>query len=72
MSRKERRDELLDQLKSAADEWYEREKARIEDEVSFMKSFMRGRTGSERLSTASSERMGAYAVDNIGAFLSGE
>lgn len=72
MSRRDRRNELLDELKSAADEWYEREKKRIEDEVSFMKSFMRGRTGSERLAGSSTEQMGVYAENSINVFLAGE
>lgn len=72
MSRKDRRNQLLDELKSAADEWYKRESKRVEDEVSFMKSFMRGRTGSERLAASSTERMGVYAEDSINVFLLGE
>lgn len=68
---KKRRNELLDELKAAADEWYKAESSRIEDEVEFMKSVMRGRTGSERLSGQTQARMGVLAVDDIKTFLTG-
>jgi hypothetical protein len=44
------RNQILDELKQALDEWHDHETQRIDDEVTFVKSVLRGRTGSERLS----------------------
>lgn len=70
-AQKKKRDKLLDELKQAADEWYQAETSRIEDETEFMKSFMRGRTGSDRLADKNTQQMGILAVDDIRTFLTG-
>jgi hypothetical protein len=68
---KERRDQLLDDLKAALDEWAEAEEQRIEDEVAFVKSVLRGRTGSERLARANTREAEVLVVDDITSFLAG-
>ncbi len=67
----EARNELLDDLKEAVDEWYDAEKKRIEDEVTFVKSVLRGRTGSERLARANTREAQILVIDDINTFLAG-
>jgi hypothetical protein len=70
-SDRERRDALLDDLLEASNEYFQREEARINDEVSFLKSVLRGRTGSERLAQANAEQAEILVIDDIGSFLAG-
>ena len=69
--RTQRRDQLLDELKSATDEWYKAEKKRIEDEVLFLKSVLRGRTGSDRLNRTNTTQAAVLVIDDITSFLAG-
>lgn len=69
---KERRDELLDDLLDAVEEYYDAEVSRIDDEVTFLKSVMRGRTGSERLNRSNSARAQVLSINDIESFLAGE
>lgn len=48
---KSERDANLDKLKSAVKEWGDKEKARLENEVKFMRAVLKGRTGSEKAGT---------------------
>lgn len=48
---KAERDAHLDELKSAVQEWGDKEKTRIENEVKFMRAVLKGRTGSEEAGT---------------------
>jgi hypothetical protein len=48
---KNERDANLDSLKSAVKEWGDKEKARLENEVKFMRAVLKGRTGSEEAGT---------------------
>ena len=68
---REARDQLLDELKQALDDWFEVEEKRIQDEVNFTKSFLRGRTGSERLSRATTQQAQLLVIDDITSFLAG-
>lgn len=68
----ERRNQLLDELKTATDEWYEAEEKRITDEVSFVKSVLRGRTGSERLNRTNTAEARVLVIDDIQSFLTGD
>jgi hypothetical protein len=68
---RDRRDQLLDQLQEAADEWGDKEEARIENEVTFLKSVLKGRTGSERLAASNSSEGQALLSLEIDAFLTG-
>jgi hypothetical protein len=64
------RNEILDELKEALDSWHETEISRIDDEVEFVKSVLRGRTGSERLSR-NTEEARILVIDDITSFLAG-
>lgn len=68
---KEARDQLLDDLKDAVDEWFDAEEQRITDEVEFVKSVLRGRTGSERLSRSNTREAEILVIDDISSFLAG-
>lgn len=65
------RDQLLDELATAADDWFNAEKKRIDDEVAFLKSVLRGRTGSDRLSRSNTAQGTVLAVNDINSFLAG-
>lgn len=67
----EARNALLDELKSALDDWRDQEVKRIDDEVTFAKSVLRGRTGSERLSRSNTTEARILVVDDINSFLAG-
>lgn len=68
---KNARDALLDELATAVEEWYEAEIALIDQEEAFLKSVLRGRTGSERLASSNTEEAGLLVIDDLGSFLSG-
>lgn len=65
------RNQLLDELKAALDEWHDKEIKRIDDEVTFVKSVLRGRTGSERLNRSNTEQARVLVIDDITSFLTG-
>lgn len=65
------RDALLDRLKEAFDEWYDSEHSRLEDEATYLKSVLRGRTGSERLSRENTAEAEVLVVNDITSFLAG-
>jgi hypothetical protein len=54
---KAKRDENLDKLKSAVQEWGDKEKTRLEEETSYLRSVLEGRgasdTGTKNISAAS-------------------
>lgn len=65
------RNQILDELKQALDDWHEQEIKRIDDEVTFVKSVLRGRTGSERLVRSNTEEARILVIDDITTFLAG-
>jgi hypothetical protein len=65
------RNARLDELLQAVREWHERERARLEGDSTFMKSVLRGRTGSERLHRANTSQAERLASDDIDSFLAG-
>lgn len=67
----EARNALLDELKDAVEDWHDREIQRIDDEVTFAKSVLRGRTGSERLSRSNTTEARILVIDDINSFLAG-
>lgn len=67
----EARNALLDELKNALDDWHDQEIQRIDDEVTFAKSVLRGRTGSERLSRSNTTEARILVIDDINSFLAG-
>ena len=70
-SRIKKRNERLDALQEAVDEWYEKEKERLENESAFLRSFLRGRTGSERLSETNTSEAAELVDTDITSFLAG-
>lgn len=70
-SQKDERDARLDRLKQALDEWHSKETQRLEDEATFLKSVLRGRTGSDRLSRQNTAQAEVLVVDDITSFLAG-
>ena len=60
-----------DELKQAVEEWFEAEMKAIDDEEVFLKSVLRGRTGSERLAAANTASARVLVIDDLGSFLSG-
>ena len=48
---KDERDANLDALKKATEKWVEIEKKRLEEEITFMRAVLKGRTGSDDLTT---------------------
>jgi hypothetical protein len=68
----EARNALLDDLKEAADEYFDAERQRIEDELAFLKSVLRGRTGSERVSRSNTEEARVLVINDVETFLAGE
>lgn len=67
----EARNALLDELQRALDDWHTQEIQRIDDEVTFIKSVLRGRTGSERLARSNTEEARILVIDDINSFLAG-
>lgn len=67
----EARNALLDELQSALDDWHTQEIQRIDDEVTFIKSVLRGRTGSERLARSNTEEARILVINDIDSFLAG-
>lgn len=68
----EERNALLDELEEATNAWYDRERERVEDEVTFLKSVLRGRTGSETVARANTEAARVLVINDITTFLAGE
>lgn len=65
------RNQKLDELQRAVNDWHERERGRLENEATFLKSFLRGRTGSERLSRSNTSEAEGLVTDDITSFLAG-
>lgn len=65
------RNQLLDRLKTSFNEWYTAEEKRLKDEATFLRSVLRGRTGSERLSRANTAEAEVLVVNDISTFLAG-
>lgn len=68
---KRERDARLDRLKQALDEWHQNERGRLEDEATYLKSVLRGRTGSERLARENTAEAEVLVVEDITSFLTG-
>lgn len=65
------RNQLLDRLQTAFNEWHDREKSRLENEATFLKSVLRGRTGSERVARSNTQAAEVLVIDDISSFLAG-
>ncbi len=65
------RNNRLDALAEAARTWSDKRTTEYKDKVAAAKKILKGRTGSERLSTATSQAAQAFLVDEIDTFLLG-
>jgi len=63
------RNQRLDALQTALDEWHEKERGRLTDEAAFLRSFLRGRTGAERLSRSNTSEATELVQTDITSFL---
>ena len=69
--RTKERNERLDALKAAVEEWADKETTRLTDESTFLKSVLKGRTGAGRLADQNVADSSKYLVDEINEFLEG-
>jgi hypothetical protein len=68
----EERNARLDKLKTAVNDWADKEEERLTKEATLLKKILRGREGSERLNNASVESASDLLVDELDQFLTGE
>lgn len=68
----EARDGRLDELSGAVKAWATRRRKQLNDQVSFGKRLLRGRTGADRLNNTTVKQASALLVDEIDQFLAGE
>lgn len=71
MATKEERDARLTALEKATDEWGKKEKKRLEGDVTFLKSVIKGRTGAGKLANQGVADSSDLLVQKIGQFLEG-
>lgn len=69
--RQQERDERLDALKAATDEWADKATQQLEDEATFLKSILKGRTGAGRLANQNVADSSKLVTDEISRFLEG-
>lgn len=72
MATESARNARLDALESAANSWFDKRTKEINDRVALAKKLLKGRTGSERLTNATSLAATGAIVDEIDAFLTGD
>lgn len=65
------RDARLLALKEATVDWADKETQRLEDEATFLKSILKGRTGAGRLTNQNVADSSKLVVDEISSFLTG-
>ena len=65
------RDARLDALKASTTKWADKEKKRLTDEATFLKSVLKGRTGAGRLTNQNVADSSKLVVDEISQFLEG-
>lgn len=66
------RDALLDDLKKAHDEYYDKEMKRIEAEEEFYKNVLKARASSSSLIKANASASKLLLINDIGTFLTGD
>lgn len=71
MPSKAERDARLDTLTSAVKDWANKRREYLNNQLSFSKRVLKGRTGAERLNNASVEMASDLLVDEISQFLTG-
>lgn len=72
MATQEERNARLDALGAAVTAWAKARRKQLNQQVSFSKRLLKGRTGSERLAQASIESASQLTVDQINDFLTGD
>ncbi len=65
------RDQRLQDLLQAVQQYVQTEQQRINDEVSVLEDVLRGRTGGAGVQTSSTAVVAAVAQNNIAAYLAG-
>jgi hypothetical protein len=63
------RNARLDALETAVGQWATKQTKDLQDRVATAKKVLKGRTGSERLTSATTSAASALVVDEIDAFL---
>lgn len=71
MTARNRRDALLDDLQQAFEQWHQNETKRVDREIRYLKSVLRGRTGSDRLGSANAEEASRIVQTDLDSFLTG-
>ena len=66
---KDERDERLDALQTAVDDWGKTEQDRLENEVKFMRAVLLGRTGSEKAGTSALDKASSLLQSEINDFI---
>ncbi len=72
MATEAQRNARLDQLQKDANAWFDRRTKEINDRVKLSKNILKGRTGSERLSSATSNAATDSIVNEVDQFLTGD
>ncbi len=67
----EARNQRLDELQTAVEQWAEKKTKQLNDQVAFSKALLKGRTGSERLNNAVVTSATNLLVDELNDFLTG-
>lgn len=65
------RDQRLDELQKATEDWADKETTRLTDEATFLKSVLKGRTGAGRLTNQNVADSSKLVVTEISEFLTG-
>jgi hypothetical protein len=63
------RDANLDALSNAVKKWGDQEKARLENEVKFLRAVLKGRTGSEKAGTQNLEALSSLLQAEVSEFI---
>lgn len=69
MASADERNKRLDALAAAVTSWADRRTEEYKNKVAAAKKILKGRTGSERLTSSTTQAASAYLVDEINDFL---
>jgi len=65
------RNDLLDQLTDALEDWYKKETEATQNEADFVRNVVKGRQGAMKLSKGNVEKAKVLVIDDITSFLAG-
>ena len=68
---KTERNQVLDELVTATEQWRDHRKRRLTEQVDLAKRILKGRTGSQRLQNEMVQQASSLLVDEVEAFLTG-